>query len=106
MKRRNFLQLSTIAGIGLSLPMSGILNACSKDPEHSLEFKNLITGLLKEWCDGMLKVQINNPSNLEEHGALGCPSCAHIHGRCMDAVYPFLYMEDISGDKKYIEGAN
>ena len=43
MKRRNFLQLSTLAGIGLSLPMSGILNACSDHPEHSLEFKNLIT---------------------------------------------------------------
>ena len=53
----------------------------------------------------MLKVQINNPSNLEEHGALGCPSCSHIHGRCMDAVYPFLYMADKTGDEKYIEGA-
>ena len=105
MKRRNFIQLSTIAGVGLSFPMTGFLNACSNHPEHSLEFKNLIKGLLKDWSDGMLKVQINNPSNLEEHGALGCPSCAHIHGRCMDAVYPFLYMADITGEKKYIEGA-
>ena len=105
MKRRNFLQLSTLAGIGLSLPMSGILNACSDHPEHSLEFKNLITNLLKDWSDGMLKVQINNPSNLDEHGALGCPSCSHIHGRCMDAVYPFLYMADKTGDEKYVEGA-
>ena len=105
MKRRNFLQLSTIAGIGLSLPMTGLLNACSNNPEHSLEFKNLITSLLKDWSDGMLKVQINNPANLDEHGALGCPSCSHIHGRCMDAVYPFLYMADKTGDKKYIEGA-
>tara|TARA_R110002096_G_scaffold9533_3_gene37607 strand:- start:63473 stop:65389 length:1917 start_codon:yes stop_codon:yes gene_type:complete len=106
MKRRNFIQLSTFAGVGLSIPFSGLLNACTNHPEHSLEFKNLISGLLKDWCDGMIKVQINNPSNLEEHGALGCPSCSHIHGRCMDAVYPFLYMADISGDKKYIEAAN
>ncbi|WP_298495935.1 hypothetical protein [uncultured Algibacter sp.] len=105
MERRNFIQLSALAGIGLSLPMAGILNACSNHPEHSLEFKNLISDLLKDWCDGMIKVQINNPENLEEHGALGCPSCSHIHGRCMDAVYPFLYMADISGDKKYIEAA-
>lgn len=105
MKRRNFIRLSTIAGVGLSLPMSGLLSACSSHPEHSLEFKNLISGLLKDWSDGMLKVQINNPSNLEAHGALGCPSCSHIHGRCMDAVYPFLYMADKTGDKKYIEGA-
>ncbi|SEQ76831.1 hypothetical protein SAMN05421824_2256 [Hyunsoonleella jejuensis] len=105
MKRRNFIQLSTLAGVGISLPIAGILNACENHPEHSLEFKNLISGLLKDWCDGMIKVQINNPSNLEEHGALGCPSCSHIHGRCMDAVYPFLYMADISGDVKYTEAA-
>ena len=105
MKRRNFLQLSTLAGVGLSLPMSGLLQSCADNPEHSLEFKNLISGLLKDWSDGMLKVQINNPSNLEVHGALGCPSCSHIHGRCMDAVYPFLYMADKTGYEKYIECA-
>ena len=105
MRRRNFLQLSTMAGVGLTLPMSGLLNACATHEVNSSEFKNLISGLLKDWSDGMLKVQINNPSNLEEHGALGCPSCSHIHGRCMDAVYPFLYMADKTSDKKYIEGA-
>jgi len=105
MKRRNFFQLSVLTGVGLSLPMSGILNACTNHPEHSLEFKSLISNLLKDWCNGMIKVQINNPSNLEEHGALGCPSCSHIHGRCMDAVYPFLYMADKTGDKKYTEAA-
>ena len=105
MKRRNFIQLSTLAGVGLSLPISVILNSCTQHTEQSLEFKNLISGLLKDWCDGMIKVQIINPSNLEEHGALGCPSCSHIHGRCMDAVYPFLYMADKTGDKKYTEAA-
>ncbi|APY11604.1 hypothetical protein BWZ22_10280 [Seonamhaeicola sp. S2-3] len=105
MKRRNFIQLSTLAGVGMSLPIAGLLNACSNHSEHSLEFKNLISSLLKDWCDGMLKVQINNPSNLEEHGALDCPSCDHIHGRCMDAVYPFLYMADKTGEEKYLEGA-
>ncbi|TXG39502.1 hypothetical protein [Seonamhaeicola maritimus] len=105
MQRRNFIQLSTLAGIGISLPIVGVLNSCTNHPEHSIGFKNLISGLLKDWCDGMIKVQINNPSNLEEHGALGCPSCEHIHGRCMDAVYPFLYMADVSGEEKYIEAA-
>ncbi|WP_400077495.1 hypothetical protein [Winogradskyella sp. R77965] len=105
MKRRNFIRLSSLAGVGLSLPMSGLLHSCTSHPEHSLEFKNLITGLLKDWSDGMLNVQINDPSNLEVHGALGCPSCSHIHGRCMDAVYPFLYMADKTGDDKYLEGA-
>ncbi|MFC4722278.1 hypothetical protein ACFO5O_08090 [Geojedonia litorea] len=106
MKRRNFVQLSTLTGIGLSLPITGIFSSCINHPEHSLEFKNLISSLLKDWCDGMIKVQINNPSNLEEHGALGCPSCSHIHGRCMDAVYPFLYMADVTGDDKYMVAAH
>ena len=105
MQRRNFIQLSTLASVSISMPFSGLLNACNNPLEHSLEFKNLISGLLKDWCDGMIKVQINNPSHLEEHGALGCPSCSHIHGRCMDAVYPFLYMADKTGDKKYTEAA-
>lgn len=107
MQRRSFVQLSALSGIGLSIPFSALINACSeqKQPEHSQAFKNLISDLLKDWCDGMLAVQINNPSNLAEHGALGCPSCEHIHGRCMDAVYPFLYMADVSGEEKYLEGA-
>lgn len=105
MKRRNFIQLSTLAGVGLSLPLASILNSCATHSEHSLEFRELTFNLLKDWCDGMLKVQIINPSNLEEHGALDCPSCSHIHGRCMDAVYPFLYMADVTGDQKYLDGA-
>ncbi|WP_248722407.1 hypothetical protein [Seonamhaeicola sp. ML3] len=105
MQRRDFIQLSTLAGVGLSLPISGLLNSCENHPEHSLEFKNLVSSLLEEWCEGMLKQQIFEPSNLELHGALDCPSCEHIHGRCMDAVYPFLYMADKTGDEKYIKGA-
>lgn len=105
MQRRNFIQLSVLSGVGLSLPFSGLLNSCARHSEHSQEFKNFISGLLKDWCDGMIDQQINNPSNLEEHGALGCPSCSHIHGRCMDAVYPFLYMADITKDEKYLEAA-
>lgn len=105
MKRRNFIQLSTIAGLGFSLPMSGFLESCTAHPEHSLEFKNMTSELLKDWCDGMINVQIIDPTNLELHGALGCPSCSHIHGRCMDAVYPFLYMADTTGEKKYIDAA-
>lgn len=105
MKRRSFLQVSALASLGLSLPIYGNLSSCLNHSEHSSEFKTLISNLLEDWCEGMINVQIHNPSNLEEHGALNCPSCAHIHGRCMDAVYPFLYMADITGDKKYIEGA-
>ena len=63
----------------------------------------LIKALLKDWCDGMIRVQINDPANPEMDGALGCPACNIIHGRCMDAVYPFFYMADDTGDKQYLE---
>ena len=105
MNRRNFLQLSALASVGLSLPITGTLSTYSNYPEHSLVYKNFISYLLRDWSDAMLKQQIVNVSNLEEHGALNCPSCEHIHGRCMDAVYPFLYMADKTGDQKYVEGA-
>jgi len=105
MKRRNFLQLSSIAGFGFALPISNFLNFSESNKEHSLEFKKVISDLLKDWCDGLLNLQINNPTNIEEHGVLSCPSCTHVHGRCMDAVYPFLYMADKTGEKKYLEAA-
>lgn len=105
MKRRNFLELSAIAGIGLSMPFASILQSCSTEHEHFVEFKQLIYNLLKDWCDGMINTQIIDPSDLKIHGALDCPSCSHIHGRCMDAVYPFLYMADNTGDDKYLKAA-
>ncbi|MRI02402.1 hypothetical protein GH721_17795 [Kriegella sp. EG-1] len=107
MRRKEFIQLTTLSGIGIGLSMANTLNSCSSktEPIHSLEFKKLTSNLVKDWCDGMIRVQINNPSNIEEHGALGCPACSHIHGRCMDAVYPFLYMADTTGDRKYLYAA-
>ena len=105
MQRRHFIQLSTLAGAGLSVPLAGLFNACTTHADHSLEYKNLISGLLKDWCNGMIAIQINDPANTDVHGALDCPSCSHIHGRCMDAVYPFLYMADVSGNPKYTEAA-
>ncbi|MGY6648023.1 hypothetical protein [Wenyingzhuangia sp. IMCC45574] len=106
MNRRDFIELSAMLGVGVSLPFSTLLSSCVNDKnEHSKEFKNYTYSLLKEWCDEMLKLQIINPSDKDVHGALGCPSCSHIHGRCMDAVYPFLYMADVTGDQKYLKGA-
>lgn len=76
--------------------------ASSQDTEDT-QFISDAQALLKEWCDGMLAVQINNPDDPTQHGALGCPACNKIHGRCMDAVYPFLCMADITGEKKYLD---
>ena len=39
------------------------------------------------------------------HGALLCPACSIIHGRCADAVYPLLRVAHTTGDKKYLMAA-
>jgi hypothetical protein len=51
----------------------------------------------------MLAVQIQDPANPAVQGALSCPACDFIHGRCMDAVYPFLHMARVTGDRKYLD---
>lgn len=103
MKRRDFLQLSAWGGLGLSLPLGSLLNSCSAPREHSAEFKKLTFDLLKDWCDGMIKVQVINQSDPTVHGMLTCPACDTVHTRCFDAVYPFLYMAKATGDKKYLD---
>jgi len=103
MKRRNFIQFSALAGFGLSLSSAGMFSSCAHQAKHSGEYKKLISGLLKEWCDGMIKVQVINPTDPTTHGMLACPACDHLHGRMMDAVYPFFCMAKTTGDKKYLD---
>ncbi len=105
MERRDFIKLSTITGLGLSL--GGVFSCGSNHAKgmHSEAYHKLCYDLLKDWCDGMLRVQTIQPDDLLVHGSLDCPSCEHIHGRCMDAVYPFMYMADKTGEKKYLDGA-
>lgn len=108
MQRRSFTQLSVLAGMGLLVP----IQAC-KDVEknealaipNKASFLTLSAELLTTWCDAMLATQINNPDKPDLHGALFCKACNRIHGRCMDAVYPFLYMADSTGEQKYLDAA-
>lgn len=39
------------------------------------------------------------------HGALSCPSCDFIHGRCWEALYPLMRVAKTTGDKKYLDAA-
>lgn len=68
-----------------------------------MAYRQLIEGLLKDWCDGMIERQILRPEDRAVHGMLDCPACDHIHGRIMDAVYPMLYLAKSTGDKKYLD---
>ncbi|MEM0995381.1 MAG: hypothetical protein AAGI49_20275, partial [Bacteroidota bacterium] len=99
MKRRQFLNQTAIGAIGLSLPFS--FNFTTKEEEFTFL-------LLKDWCDGMMRVQMHTPNDSTTDGALDCPACKEeadymIHGRCLDAVYPFLYMADKTDDQCYLE---
>ena len=105
MKRRIFLQSSTAVSLGMFFPIMGCNPGSNETSEKETAYQQLVFSLLKDWCDGMLKVQIQKPENSEIHGALDCPACNKIHGRCMDAVYPFMYMADKTGDAKYMDAA-
>lgn len=61
--------------------------------------------LLKQWCDGLLALQITENTHKELHGGILCPSCARVHGRCADAIYPLVLMTKLTGDRKYLEAA-
>jgi hypothetical protein len=101
--RRQMLQLSATAATafttGLTLPA---LAADKKQPQSNPP--NLYAQLLETWCDGLLARQSTNPDPALR-GALLCPACAIIHGRCGDAVYPLLRVAHTSGKAKYLEAA-
>lgn len=61
--------------------------------------------LLKEWCEKMLELQIHGTGEPTLDGGILCPACARVHGRCFDAIYPFLYLADREGDLRYLEAA-
>ena len=100
--RRRFLQALTTSFVAFSLPP--LHAAEGRGPARGDDsFDILSRELLREWCDGLLALQIHDPSDPTRHGALRCPACDFIHGRCMDAVYPFLHMAKVTGDDKYLK---
>lgn len=67
--------------------------------------KNLCRDLLDKWCEGLLQLQMKNTGNPRLDGAILCPACGRIHGRCSDAMYPFLRMAEETGEEKWIQAA-
>ena len=98
--RRQMLQLSATAATALS---TGLTFASEQAPQPTAQ-KNLYAQLLQNWCDGLLAHQSTNPDPALR-GALLCPACAIIHGRCGDAVYPLLRVAHTTGKAKYLEAA-
>ncbi|WP_146576837.1 glycoside hydrolase family protein [Neorhodopirellula pilleata] len=113
MDRRKFLESMTATCAGASLVSGGMLfpslaaaTETSAGAQHdNRKFDELTKSLLVDWCDGMIRQQIDAPDDPTLHGALACPACTHIHGRCSDALYPFLHLANVTGDKKYLDAA-
>lgn len=61
--------------------------------------------LLGSWCGSLLRLQIRDQKEPTLQGGILCPACGMIHGRCFDAIYPFLYLADQNHDEVYRKGA-
>ena len=69
-----------------------------------MTFKNRVYNLMKDWCDQLLKTQLDMPDPLLD-GALLCPACAVVHGRCADMVLPLVLLYKETGDEGYFTAA-
>ena len=106
MNRRRFIHHSLLTSLAVGTSLSGCKDAVTDLSAPSRQdFRQVSEALLKRWCDGMLAQQMDAPDDPTTHGALGCPACGRIHGRCMDAVYPFVHMAKKTGEEKYLTAA-
>ncbi len=76
--------------------MSGLSTVNAEKEYHSL---------LKTWLDALLGYVLDEPGHPALHGAIVCPACSMIHGRCHDAVYPLLCMAERTGESRYLDAA-
>jgi len=104
--RRDFLKISTFGSLAIlaETHMAGCMST-RNDIFVSDYLLNTSHHLLQEWCDTLLKYQVTDRSQKGLYGGILCPSCARIHGRCSDAVYPLMYLAESSGETRYLEAA-
>lgn len=69
-----------------------------------MSFKTRVYNLMKSWCDTLLKTQLDMPDPLLD-GALLCPGCAVVHGRCADMVLPLVLLYKETGEGNYLTAA-
>lgn len=69
-----------------------------------MNFKNQVYNLMKNWCDELLKTQLSMPDPLLD-GAILCPGCAVVHGRCADMVLPLVLLYKQTGSEHYLTAA-
>lgn len=67
--------------------------------------ENEMFALLRQWCDALVAHQAHMPHDPALDGGILCPACGMIHGRCVDAVAPLLFMAKCTGDETYLRAA-
>lgn len=70
-----------------------------------MNFKTKVYNLMKSWCDTLLETQIDLPQQPLLDGALICPACALVHGRCADMILPLVLLYKETDNKKYLTAA-
>jgi hypothetical protein len=108
--RRQMLQLSAsgVSALASRAAFPSLLAGERQQPPSSnstAASNNLYSQLLQTWCDGLVSHQVSAIRDPALHGGFLCPSCAMIHGRCGDAVYPLLRMAQTTGESKYLQSA-
>ena len=78
--RRRFLKTPTLGSAGMAW-MGGVPKAAAAGISGS-GFDLVTRQLPSDWCDAMLKHQIDAPDDPTRHGGLDCPACGFIHGSC------------------------
>ena len=69
------------------------------------EASKQVAALLIHWCDALVRLQTRQPDVPRLDGAIVCPACGKVHGRCHEAVYPLLCAARLTGDKTYLDAA-
>jgi len=104
MDRRAFLKAGALGCAALAVPRWGF-GAVAVPTTGANSFRGLMEPLLRDWCDGLVRMQINDPAQPALHGSFRCPACKQVHGRGGDAVYPLMAMARSTGQGRYLQGA-
>ena len=102
--RRSAASAATLAA-GVAFPGLAAIAAEAQGAGVSTPEQRLYAETLRTWCDGLVARQETGLGDPAFYGGLLCPSCALIHGRCGDAVYPLLRMAHTTGEAKYLRAA-
>jgi hypothetical protein len=109
LSRRELLRTSAAAVVGLA--SSSVVPTLFAESQQTSPTSvhgfggSRYSEVLKTWCDGLLAHQISAIQDDALFGALLCPACTIIHGRCGDAIYPLLHVAHTTGDAKYLRAA-